>query len=103
MKSNFIKKLKNDQNEWNEGTDQLKPLIFHYFANLFLSEVNELDPAMMEKIQPRVTELMNEKLLAPFSPKDVKKAFLLGTSKLQAQMGFMRFFIRNFGISVERK
>jgi hypothetical protein len=46
---------------------------------------------------------MNEKLLAPFSPEDVKKAFLLGTSKLQAQMGFMRFFIRNFGISVERK
>jgi hypothetical protein len=46
---------------------------------------------MMEKIQPWVRELMNEKLLAPFSPEDVKKAiFLLGTSKLQALMGFMR-------------
>jgi hypothetical protein len=62
-----------DQDEWTEGTDHLKPLIFHYFANLFMSEVNELDLAMMGKIQPRVIELMNEKLLAPFSPEDVKK------------------------------
>jgi hypothetical protein len=39
----------------------LKPIIFHYFANMFTSEVTALDPAMMEKIQPRVLQIMNEK------------------------------------------
>jgi hypothetical protein len=38
-KKNFIKKLRDDNNIWFEGTDSLKPHILHYFANLFSSEV----------------------------------------------------------------
>jgi hypothetical protein len=96
-KKNFIKKLKNDQEEWTEGTDQLKPLIFHYFSNLFMSEVNELDPAMMDKILPRVTDLMNEKLLAPFSPEDVKKAaFSIGDFKAPGPDGLHAVFYKKF-------
>jgi hypothetical protein len=96
-KKNFIKKLKNDQEEWTEGTNQLKPLIFHYFANLFMSEVNELDPAMMDKILPRVTDLMNEKLLAPFTPEDVKKAaFSIGDFKAPDPDGLHAVFYKKF-------
>jgi hypothetical protein len=96
-KKNFIKKLKNDQEEWSEGTDQLKPLIYHYFANLFMSEVNELDPAMMDKIMPRVTDLMNEKLLAPFTPEDVKKAaFSIGDFKAPGPDGLHAVFYKKF-------
>jgi hypothetical protein len=32
-----------------EGTEHLKPLVFHYFSNFFLSEVDQVDQSMMEK------------------------------------------------------
>jgi hypothetical protein len=72
-KRNLIKRLKVEDN-WVEGTGALKPHILDYFSNLFSSEVQDIDPALLEKTQPRVSEYMNEKLLAPFSPEDVKKA-----------------------------
>jgi hypothetical protein len=81
-KKNFIKRLKDENNQWVEGTDSLKPIIFQYFANLFTFEVYNLDLVMMDKIQPSVTQAMIEKLLAPFSPEDVKKAvFNIGDFK----------------------
>jgi hypothetical protein len=58
-----------------------------------MSKVNELDPAMMDKILPRVTDLMNEKLLASFSPKDVKKAvFSIGDFKAPGPDGLHAVF-----------
>jgi hypothetical protein len=49
---------------------------------------------MLEKVQPRVTQGMNEKLLSPFSPEDEKKAaFSIGDyKKLLDRMDFMWFF-----------
>jgi hypothetical protein len=71
---NFITKLKNNDGEWVEGTDMLKPIILEYFTKLFMSKVDNLDPAMMDKVQSRVSQLMNERLVSPFTPEDVKKA-----------------------------
>jgi hypothetical protein len=62
-----------------------------------MSEVNELDPAMMDKIMPRVTDLMNEKLLAPFTPEDVKKAaFSIGDFKAPGPDGLHAVFYKKF-------
>jgi hypothetical protein len=97
VEKNFIKRLKKDQDEWVEGTSQLKPLIFQYFAKIFMSEVDALDPAMMDKIQPRVTKMMNKKLLAPFSPEDVKKAvFSIGDFKAPGPDGLHAVFYKKF-------
>ena len=42
----------------------------------------ETDPILFEKIQPKVSHDMNERLLEPFSPEDVKKAiFSIGDFK----------------------
>jgi hypothetical protein len=71
MKKNFIKKLKNNNGDWVEGTDMLKHVILEYFTNLFMSEVDNLDPAMMDKVQPRDSQVMNKRLLSPFTPEDV--------------------------------
>jgi ADP-ribosylglycohydrolase len=38
-KKNYIKKLKNSENDWMEGTENLKPLISDYFFKLFTYEV----------------------------------------------------------------
>jgi hypothetical protein len=63
-KKNYIKKLKNNEGDWVEGTDPLKPLIYDYFVNLFTSEVQVVDEALLDKIQPKVSQDMNEKLLS---------------------------------------
>jgi hypothetical protein len=99
-KKNYIKKLKNNDNTWVEGTEQLKPLIFNYFANLFMSEVENIDPTMMDKIQLRVTALMNERLTAPFTPEEVKKAaFSIGDFKAPSPDGLHAvFYKKNWSI-----
>jgi hypothetical protein len=71
---NYIKKLKSDEGDWVEGTEMLKPLVFQYFSNLFASEVEGTDPEFLEKITPRVTSEMNEKLIAPYAAEGVKKS-----------------------------
>jgi hypothetical protein len=51
----------------------------------------------LEKIQPRVTELMNEKLTAPFTADDVKKAaFSIGDYKAPGPDGLHAVFYKKF-------
>jgi hypothetical protein len=89
--------LKNDNNDWVEGTNMLQPLIQHYFSNLFTSEVNEIDLALLEKIMLKVTPIMKEQLLAPFLPEDVKKAmFSIGDYKAPGPDGLHAIFYKNF-------
>jgi hypothetical protein len=77
----------------------LKPIVFDYFSNLFTSKVQAVDPALLEKILPRVTEEMNIKLRAPFTAEEVKKRLsVLVTSKRRALMEFMRYFISASGM-----
>jgi hypothetical protein len=96
-KKNFISRLKNENNEWVDGTDSLKPLILDYFSNLFSSEINHVDPDMMEKVLPRVDADMNEVLLAPFAEDDVKKAiFSIGDLKAPGPDGLHAVFYKKF-------
>jgi hypothetical protein len=96
-KKNMIKKLKDNDGIWVEGTDLLKPLVFDYFSNLFSSEVQVTDQAVLEKIAPRITPEMNEKLLAPFSAEDVKKAaFSIGDYKAPGPDGLHAIFYKKF-------
>lgn len=43
----FIKRIKNDQWVWLEGTNSLNPHIGDYFTNLFSSEVQEIDTGLL--------------------------------------------------------
>jgi hypothetical protein len=93
----MITKLKNHEGDWVEGTEMLKPLILSYFTNLFTSEVQATDPAVLDKIQPRITEAMNERLLAPFIAEDVKKAaFSIGDLKAPGPDGLHAIFYKFF-------
>jgi hypothetical protein len=96
-KKNRILKLKNDQNILVEGTEALKPFILEYFSNLFSSEVHMTDPAVLEKIVSKVDQDMNDKLLAPFSYEDVKKAiFSIGDLKAPGLDGLHAIFYKKF-------
>jgi hypothetical protein len=100
-KKNFIKRLKNEANQWVEGTEGLKPIVFDYFSNLFSSEVQATDLVLLEKIHPRVTVEMNEKLKAPYSAEGL--LLVSETSKLQGQMGSMRYSINVFGMCLVKR
>jgi hypothetical protein len=96
-KKNTISKLKHDNGIWVEGIDALKPLILNYFTNLFSSEVHVVDPAMLEKINPRVDNDMNNLFLAPFDVDDVKKvAFSIGDLKAPGPDGLHAVFYKMF-------
>jgi hypothetical protein len=95
-KKNFIKRLKHGD-DWVEGTSALKPIVLQYFTNLFSSEVQEIDPLVLEKVQPKVSQDMNEQLLAPFSAEDVKKAvFNIGDLKAPGPDGLHAIFYKRF-------
>jgi hypothetical protein len=55
------------------------------------------DPAVLDKIQPKVSPEMNEKLLAPFTAEEVKKAaFSIGDFKAPGPDGLHAVFYKNF-------
>ena len=82
-KKNMIKKLKDENGNILEGMDILKPHIKGYFNNLFTSEVNFVDPAVINKVQTKVTDQMNDMLMAPYTADDVRKA-VFGIGDLKA-------------------
>jgi hypothetical protein len=89
--------LKDSNGNWVEGTAMLKSLVLDYFSNLFTSEVPAIDHAVLGKIQPKVTQDMNERLMAPFSAHDVKKAvFSIGDFKAPEPDGLHALFYKNF-------
>jgi hypothetical protein len=103
-KKNYIKKLKNDDGDWVEGSESLKPLVFQYFSNLFASEVQDTDPAFLDKITPKVTNLMNKGLIAPFSTEEVKKATLsIGDFKAPGPDGLHAVFYKKIGTCAEKR
>jgi hypothetical protein len=96
-KRNFIKKLKNLSGNFVEGTDNLNPIILKYFSNLFSTENTAVDADFLEKVSPKVTEVMNNDLIAPFTPEDVKKAvFSIGDLKAPGPDGLHALFYKKF-------
>jgi hypothetical protein len=71
-------------------------------SNLLYTNTSHLSlpqmlPIMLDKVQPRVTHLMNEKLLAPFTPEEFKKAaFSIGDFKAPGPDGLHVVFYKKF-------
>ena len=96
-KRNFIKKLKDSDGNWMEGTTKLNPHIQSYFSNLFTSEVQYTDPSILSKVNSKVTAQMNNMLLAPYTPDDVRKAvFSIGDLKAPGPDGLHAVFFKKY-------
>jgi hypothetical protein len=62
---------------------------------LFSSEVAGTDINLLQKVKPRVSAEMNERLLAPFTEEEVKKAlFAIGDFKAPGMDGMHAIFFK---------
>lgn len=65
--------------------------------------MQDTDPEMLAKVQPKVSPEMNDLLMAPYAVDDVKmEVNNIGDIKAPG-MGYMQFFIKNIGTFSVRK
>jgi predicted metal-dependent phosphoesterase TrpH len=96
-KRNLIMKLKDSDGVLREENSQLKGIITNYFTDLFSSEVDATNINLLQKVKPRVSAEMNERLLAPFTEEEVKKAlFAIGDFKAPETDGMHAIFFKKF-------
>ena len=95
-KRNNIKKLLDDTGVWRQGAE-LKNHIRSYFSNLFTSEVGQPNMEVLSLVRKRVSDKMNNALLAPYMGDDVRKAlFDIGDLKAQGPDGLHAIFYKIF-------
>jgi hypothetical protein len=93
----MIVKLKGADGSWREGNSLIKPIITDYFSELFSSEVPETNQELLQKVQPKVTTDMNERLLEPFTEEEVNKALhRIGDFKAPGTDGMHAIFFKKF-------
>ena len=96
-KRNFIKRLRSEAGDWLEGTDDLNAHILNYFSHLFSSKVQQTNPVIMERVQRKVSDQMNNILMAPYTAEDVKKAISsIGDIKAPGPDGLHAIFFKKY-------
>lgn len=92
---NKIKGLKDDNGILRENIGEINPMISSYFSGLFSTEVDDVDPLILDKVVPRVTTDMNEALNKPYTADDVRKAlFSIGDLKAPGTYGLHAIFFK---------
>lgn len=96
-KRNQIRKLLGEDGIWRDDVQSMGSLIADYFKDLFTSEVAIPDEEVLNKVRPRVTNYMNESLLAPYTAEEVKSAlFSIGDIKAPGPDGLHAIFYKKF-------
>ena len=67
----MVKGLVDEYGVRHEEIGVMSLMVKEYFANLFTSEVHEVDQDILRDVNRRVTTDMNHLLLAPFSREEV--------------------------------
>ena len=87
--------MRDDSGHWVEGTAHLNPNVSDYFAGLFSTEIDEPDPVVLQKVVPKVTDVMNDQLMRPYDEEEVKKAlFSIGDMKAPGMDGLHTIFFK---------
>lgn len=89
-RKNKITKLKNQNNEWCEDPKVLQTMAVDFFRDLYSADSN-VDPSeLIELMNTKITEDMNEALCRSFSAKKISDAlFQMGPLKVPSPDGFL--------------
>ena len=94
---NQIIRLKTDDASWIEGEEEINAHITEYFKNLFRTLGDRDWSDMLDVVQVKVTEAMNEALLKPILDMEVYEAAKeLGALKAPGSDGFPDIFFQKF-------
>lgn len=83
---------------WCTEIESIDRIVQSYYEDLFSSKKPAMEAInrVLSFVHPRVTESMNDKLLAPFTNDDVRKAtFELSSNKVPGSDGFPASFYRS--------
>jgi hypothetical protein len=96
-KHNTIKKLRREDGVVVEGEEGLQALVTNYFSGLFTPMAGTNPEQVLSNIQPRVSDLMNEHLMAEYSGEEVRKALdSIGDLKAPGADGMPAIFYKKF-------
>lgn len=94
---NTISALKDDHGRWQTTEQGLTRTVVNYFQNLFSSTGSSDYTEVVDGVRGRVTEEMNQALLAEFTPEEIKTAlFQMHPSKAPSPYGFSPFFYQKY-------
>ena len=104
---NRIGKLKKEDRSWVEGEEEKKAFITNHFMQLFtagIADVEAQKQQVLEAVEPRVTDAMNDHLTAEFSEDEIKRALdSIGDLKAPGPDGMPSIFFKKFWDVVGRK
>ncbi|CAL1392116.1 unnamed protein product [Linum trigynum] len=94
-KKNTIKKLQDDQGRIHKGQEEVTGCLFQYYSKLFESRADQNCWKVIDAIEKKVTEEMNQKLLRPFTAEEIQAAlFQMDATKAPGDDGFPSLFFQ---------
>jgi hypothetical protein len=96
---NKIKKLRDDEGQWNDVPSTMERMASSYFKELFTRDPSLQANELINLMQEKVTVQMNEDLCKDFTDDEISDAlFQIGPLKAPGVDGFpARFYQRNWG------
>ncbi|XP_061993936.1 uncharacterized protein LOC133711869 [Rosa rugosa] len=96
---NKVTGITNEEGMWTSDPDQISETLVRYYENIFHTEGSDSAAisTVLQALQPKVTDSMNEVLLAPYTDEEIKKAlFQMHPSKSPGPDGMSPFFFQKF-------
>jgi hypothetical protein len=94
-KHNTIKKLRREDGVMVEGEEGLQTLVTNYFSGLFTPMAGTNPAPVLQNIQPRGTNQMNEHLMASYTQDEIKEALdSIGDLKAPGADGMPAIFLQ---------
>ena len=96
-KRNRIGKLRKDDGSWVEGEEEKKTFIANYFLDLFRTRGDQVSQQILNAVEAKVTEPMNDSLLKDFTADEVRRALdNIGDLKTPGPDGMSAIFYKKF-------
>jgi len=98
-KRNRIGKLRKDDGSWVEGEEEKKRKTFiaNYFLDLFRTRGDQVSQQILNAVEAKVTEPMNDSLLKDFTADEVRRALVnIGDLKAPGPDGMLAIFYKKF-------